>query len=144
MARSDPGASTAGQTPRITGTIALRRAVTAELTTTAARSPSPTRPGAATTVRLDPRWIPAAFTEVLLLVRLAAGPTDPGSAHLTDLDTDRRRAHLTGSTGLLHLGALQRSGGRWHLQIACSGLDQNLAALAAVAASGSAGLLGDH
>lgn len=92
---------------------------------------------AATTLHLSPRQIPADITEILLVAQLPADQPSPGSAHLIDLDTGQPLGHLplpaTGTTGLLQLGALQRTDGRWHLQLASAGLDHDLAALAAAA-----------
>ncbi|QJY49603.1 TerD family protein [Pseudonocardia broussonetiae] len=93
--------------------------------------------GAATTLHLTPRKIPADVTEVLVVAQLPADHSDPGSAHVIDLDTGQPLGHLalpaTGPTGLLQLAALQRSDGQWHLQMAAAVVDHDLAALAAAA-----------
>jgi len=95
--------------------------------------------GAATALHVIPRHVPADVTEVLLTAHLTTDAGAPGSTYLDVLDTDAGRAigQLTlpapGPTGLLQLGALQRTGTGWVLRTQPAPLEMDLANLAAAA-----------
>lgn len=95
--------------------------------------------GAATALHVIPADVPSDVTEVLLTAQLTAETGSAGTSymHVLDLGTGRTIGQLTlpvpGPSGLLQLGAVQRTGTKWSLQVQPASLDMNLAALAAAA-----------
>jgi stress response protein SCP2 len=94
--------------------------------------------GATTALHVTPRALPSAVTEILLTAQLSAGRSGSSSQlHVLDLDTGTALGHIDlptpGATGLLQLGALQRTASGWALQPQPSQLDLDLASLAAAA-----------
>jgi stress response protein SCP2 len=95
--------------------------------------------GAATALHVVPSDVPAYVSEVLLTAQLTTDAGASGSSYLDVLDTDAGRAigQLTlpapGPSGLLQLGALQRTGTGWVLQTQPAPLDMDLATLATAA-----------
>jgi stress response protein SCP2 len=95
--------------------------------------------GATTALHVRPADVPPDITEILLTAQL--GPdtprTDGPTLDLYDLANGRALGRLPlpepGSSGLLQLGALQRSGGGWFLQLQPAALDDDLGSLAKAA-----------
>ena len=94
--------------------------------------------GATTALHITPRALPSAITEILLTAQLSAGHSGSSSQlHVLDLDTGTSLGHIdlptSGATGLLQLGALQRTASGWALQPQPTQLDLDLASLATAA-----------
>jgi stress response protein SCP2 len=94
--------------------------------------------GATTALHVTPRALPSAITEILLTAQLSTGRFEsPSQVHVLDLDTGTALGHIDlptpGATGLLQLGALQRTASGWALQPQPAQLDLDLASPAAAA-----------
>jgi stress response protein SCP2 len=94
--------------------------------------------GATTALHVRPSDIPGDVTEILLTAQLSPAPTgDRPTLDVYDLTNGRALGQLPlpqpEGRGLLQLGALQRAGNGWHLQLQSAALGHDLATLAKAA-----------